>query len=1388
MNSFVLGFIKRILLAILLLQMTFFVVSGNNKGDYLFRNITYEDNLPFYKYCHSICQDKQGFIWLGSEIGLHRYDSNVFLNFVHDSSDSSSIRKGEVKAIANFEEHKLLIGTSTGVDILNTQNNTFLHVDMFDVSGQVLIQESVQGFIFHDDNDLYLHTHFHVYKYHQEKHCFIRVQSGVEMIESNNSVIESIISVGDCFVYGTDRGGLFVSDVVKKTCIVIDQTRLGSNKVNSVFKSDCGKIWIATNSGICVVDSIEDLINGDIHTLEVIADVQGSLINGLGQDNNGMLWASSDGDGVFLINPKDLTVVQFKERSNTSGSLMSNKAEWVYVDDFNNLWVFLKNYGFSVANLDDEAFYYSIKRSVQDESALSGNIVNSFAQDIYGNIWVGTDGFGLNSFNQSNGRYKHFRKFDKSNGLKSDVILDLFLDRDNNLWIATYQGGVTMLNTKTGSFETFLHNEKVKNTLCGNEIAAISEDNEGNMYFLSIGHGLSKYNKVSKTFSTINSTGNPKFRLSHNGGISMIKDNDGNVWVGTYYGLNRIDAYNKEIKHYFSIENNSQSLSDFRINCLFQDSRGGIWIGTNQGLDFYDKELDVIRRIYSKSFFGDVAINSIIEDDYKSIWIGTDSGIIQIHLDEIGADSARYAHYLSDRMFLNQAAFKANDGKLYFGSNSGFTEFLPSKVPDFNDLPKLALTELRVHDRLIKAGHKWDNHQILTENIQNTERVTFTHLENNFAFVFSALDYSKKYELSYLYKLEGFDQEWRVANIDQRSAVYTNLDVGTYRFEVKLLSGYNRIESDVVSVEVVVLPPWWKSRWAKFLYLIALMGVIFIFLISVKKNATLQRRLYFERIERQKEIDVAQIKEEFFTNVTHEFRTPLTLIIGPLENLRAKYNEDSFLRGQVDVISRSANRLLRLINELLEVRKIEEKEGELELVRADFVGFASKIVEGFSLAMENSKIQFVFEANESKLEACFDMDKMEKVIFNLLSNALKHTPQNGRVVCEVNRISNDYVSFKVIDNGSGIKPDVLPKVFDKFYTKGLEESNSGIGLGLYLTKKIIILHNGNIYASNNPDKGASFEIVFPVENMNYVASPEAFVEFIGDYNYQSISGNKIIEEVSNDENANERKSTTILVVEDNDDVRTYVGSILNDNYEVVYARNGEEGLKLAFETIPDLIVTDVMMPKLDGKSLCHAIKTDVRTSHIPIIMITALAGIDSRIEGLEVGADSYIVKPFHPKHLLVRVKHLMSLRKLLQVKYSGVIDKGVSVFDYQAQEVDKLSVDEVFINRMVAYIENNISNAELEVEDICQEMGMNYLQLYRKIKAVTDMSIKQFVLTIRMKNAAKLLESGKFTISEVAFDVGFSSPAYFSKIFKRFFEKTPSEFIQENDSEANSLE
>jgi signal transduction histidine kinase/ligand-binding sensor domain-containing protein/DNA-binding response OmpR family regulator len=1369
--------LNKVFLAALLWQMTNLVVSANSKSDYLFRSITYEDNLPFYKYCYSICHDKQGFIWLGSEVGLHRYDSNVFLNFLHDPSDSLSIRKGDVKAIAQFDDHKLLIGTSTGVDVLNTLDNTFSHLDMFDISGQVLIQESVQGFILDEENELYLHTHFHVYKFDSQKQYFIRIPTGVEMVESNNSVIESIITVGDYFVYGTDRGGLFVSDINHKTCIGIDHTRLGSNKVNAVFKSYSGRIWIATNSGICVVDSIGDLINGDIQTLEVVEEVKGSLINGLWQDKNGLIWASSDGEGLFSINPKTSEVVHFKARANTVGSLLSNKSEWVYVDNYNNLWAFFKNYGFSIANLDDETFY-SIKSSNQDDSGLSGNIVTSFAQGSSGHIWIGTDGYGLNSFDVSNGTYKHFRKSDQKSGLRSDVILDLFVDSEDYLWIATYQGGVSKLNTKTGRFETFFHANRNKNSLCGNEIAAVTEDNYGRMYFLSIGHGLSVYNKENETFTTINSTGNPNFRLSHNGGTSLMKDEEGHIWVGTYYGLNRIDAHTKEVRHYFSTESDSLSLSSDRVNCLFQDSQGRIWIGTNQGLDYYDKDRDVIRRIYSKGFFGDVPINSLIEDDYKNIWIGTDNGIIQIHLDEIGTDTANYAHYLSGRMYLYQSALKASDGKLYFGSNNGFTELLPSKVPAFDDLPKLTLTELRVHDRLIKAGHKSANHQIISKNIQNTETVTFTHLENNFAFVFSALDYSKKFELSYLYRLEGFDQDWRIADYGQRSAVYTNLDKGTYRFEVKLLSGYNRMESEAIGVEVVVLPPWWKSWWAKILYIAALMGVFFIFLISVKKNANLQRRLYFERTQRQKEIEVAQIKEDFFTNVTHEFRTPLTLIIGPLENLISKYKEDTFLRGQVEIIYRSANRLLRLINELLDVRKVEEKDGELDLVQADFVDFSKKIVEGFSLAMENNHIEFVFETNESKLEVCFDSEKMEKVIFNLLSNALKHTPEGGRITFEVDRFSNDSVSFKVIDNGSGIKPDALPKVFDKFYSKGHEDANSGMGLGLFLTKKIVSLHNGSISASNNPDKGATFEIVFPIKNNNYIGCAEDFIKIKETVVSQTMLENNGIEEVSNDDIVNERKSITILVVEDNDDVRSYVGSILNDFYEVVYARNGEEGLQTAFEIIPDLIVTDVMMPKLDGKSLCHAIKTDVRTSHIPIIMITALADIGSRIEGLEVGADSYIVKPFHPKHLMVRVKHLMSLRKVLHEKYSAGIDKDVSAFAYHAQEVDKLSVDEVFINKMVAYIEDNISNAELEVENICQEMGVNYLQLYRKIKAITDMSIKQFVLTIRMKNAAKLLESGKFTISEVAFDVGFSSPAYFSKIFKRFFEKTPTEYIQ----------
>jgi DNA-binding response OmpR family regulator/nitrogen-specific signal transduction histidine kinase len=559
-----------------------------------------------------------------------------------------------------------------------------------------------------------------------------------------------------------------------------------------------------------------------------------------------------------------------------------------------------------------------------------------------------------------------------------------------------------------------------------------------------------------------------------------------------------------------------------------------------------------------------------------------------------------------------------------------------------------------------------------------------------------------------------------------------------------------------------------------------------VFVKSVKRNANLQRRLYFERTERQKEVEVAQIKQDFFTNVTHEFRTPLTLIIGPLENLIAKYRDDRFLGGQLEVIYRNSNRLLRLINELLEVRKIEEKGIELKLSKEDFLGFVGRILDGFSIALQNRNIDFDLATNIERLDVCFDKEKLEKVIFNLLSNALKHTPECGRIRCEVNDVGNGFVSFKVIDSGPGIDPEILPKIFDKFFTKGQVSGYSGLGIGLHLAKRLVLLHNGIITAQNNSNAGACFEVLIPIENENF--SGDSSVAEVETYDYKALFGKIVPEEAPTADESAERSAVSVLIVEDNDDVRSYVGSILTGLYDIKYAVNGEEGLKIAFETIPDLIITDVMMPKLDGKSLCHAIKTDVRTSHIPIIMMTALADIDSRIQGLDVGADSYLVKPFHPKHMLVRIKQLLNLRKVLQAKYGGEVVKNVQSFEYTAQEVGKLSVDEVFINRLVAFIEKNLSNAELEVEDICKEMGMNYLQLYRKVKAITDMSIKQFVLTIRMRNAAKLLESGKFTISEVAFDVGFSSPAYFSKIFRRFFDKTATEYLQDKENEDSASE
>lgn len=1377
--------IKQITIIFFFLTICTFSGLASQPERLLFQEITYETGLPFVR-CYGIYQDPKGFIWMSSDVGLHRYDGNEFKSYIHNKDDENSLREGRVNSTFIDSRNNFWVATASGVNRFLEDENRFIPVPMiYEPIG--ISSESALRFFENEQNELYLHCHFSIYKYDPDAEIFNRIITNIREIDQADFVFESLIQSGENFVLATSGRGLVVFNTSKHTFKSYGSQQIGSMVVSRIFRSSSGQLWMGTDNGLVLIDQMVDLFSEKEVDFRKIEATLHTRITAIAEDQQGYIWAASDGKGIFRIDPESMDVINY-QHNGEPGNIMSNKALLLYIDNQNNLWTFFGNYGFNVANLNYKGIFRTYTSSAKSDYRLSGDIVTSFVENDKNDFWIGTDGHGLNYFDTRQDKFIHFfADPNNPNSLTSNVILSLYLDSNKILWIGTFQGGVNRYDTERGQFDSFIHDESARNCISGNDVMSILEDDDGNLLFLTNSNGLNIYNRSTGVFRIINSNIQDKKKLSHNGGTVLFKDHAGNIWIGTYYGLNRMDAKTRDITKYIHDPNDPESISTYSIDCIFEDSQKRIWVGTPKGLNMLDNQRGIFKRFTTLDGLPDDQINSLIEDDFGYLWMGTNKGLSKLDLNTFEIKNYGDNYNLPGHVLVPRAAMKSSNGLLYFGGNRGFTTFNPNQENFIIDQAPLYFTDFKIFDESVKPLQQLNGRVILTKDISNTQSITIQNVHRSFSLTFSSLDFAKIRKAEFFYMLEGFDNEWRKTTTPNRTLYYTNLNPGKYRLIVRSNPYETGIHEERVEMNIRILPPWYQTWWAYLSYLILFALIIWTIAVVSLNRIKLTHSLFIEKTQKEREIEIGKIKDNFYTSITHEFRTPLTLVLGPLETIIERYKHDDFLSNHIQLIKKNTTRLLVLINELLDFKKLEAKAMHLKVEEYNFSEFLTQIAQNFKSYSNSRNINFTIEIPDNKIILWFDRNKLEKVFYNLLSNAFKYTPDGGSVKCRLKTHSDDFVSVSISDSGIGIPETEMENVFNKYYSALNAMGYQSTGLGLFLSKEIIELHKGAINASNNEDAGATFEVILRPGNSHFNNADLAGSGTSGSGSddfalapslYQMDSDNEQIAEFD-PENPDSDKPI-VLIVEDNEDVRFFIKTELSAGYIVLEAVDGLKGLEIARDKIPDLIISDIMMPKMDGRTLCHALKSDELTSHIPIIMLTALSDIENRIAGLEMGADSYISKPFHPRHLHIRIKKLLQLRMVLQDKYSNQLEPGNSAFTYTAGEVEKLSADELFFQRLVKTIENNISDSNYQVDDLCHEIGMNYLQLYRKVKAITDMSIKQFIQNIKMQRAAKMLESGKFNISEVAYDVGFSSPAYFSETFKKHFSITPTEYIRKS--------
>ncbi|HEU5148626.1 MAG TPA: ATP-binding protein, partial [Chryseosolibacter sp.] len=937
----------------------------------------------------------------------------------------------------------------------------------------------------------------------------------------------------------------------------------------------------------------------------------------------------------------------------------------------------------------------------------------------------------------------------------------------NTLWIGTYFGG--LLSFDGNQFVRYKHDPDDSTSLSDNSVWEIFEDSEGNLWIGTHSRGVDLFDRKTKTFRHYNTEGSNPIHARYI--PAFMEDRDGNLWIGTGYGIDVLDKQTGRFTHHLHRENDPTSLSNNTVLALHQDSRGIIWIATHGGLNIYDKSANRFFAFTKRDGLPDNSILSILEDNNGNLWVSTPHGLsnVKVKKEEGSEDSLRLEFHNYDEkdglqgiQFNENAACKTSAGELIFAGSDGFNLFKPEHIGINRNVPDVILTDFQIFNKSVEVGERVNGNIVLHKSITETQELVLNYNDNVFSIEFASLSQLHPERSQYQYILEGFDKEWTMTNAAGRRVTYTNLDPGKYLFKVKAANNDGIWNDNATSLAITVRPPFWRSGVAFILYAMVTLGALLLARWLVLYNERIKFQIQRERDRAQRMHELDRIKIKFFTNISHEFRTPLTLILTPLEKMLRNTPEGD-QRKQFQLIHRNARRLLNLVNQLLDFRKLEVQEIRLNTSEGDLIGFIRDVFHSFSDLSEKNNIHFTFHTSIERLETLFDQDKVEKILFNLLSNAFKFTPENGTVSVRLDRkqeAERAFLKIDVQDTGIGIPNDKQERIFDRFFQHDVPKSvvNQGSGIGLSITKEFVKIHGGTIAVQSEPGKGTCFTVLLPLEEVrSTVEEQEIETSAIGVAPVHERSTNQPV----------------LLLVEDNEDFRFYLKDNLKQHYSVLEAKNGKEGLHLATSLLPDLIVSDIMMPEMDGLELCRKIRSDERVSHIPVILLTARTAQEQKIEGFESGANDYVTKPFNFEILQSRIKNLLVQRETFQKNFRKQLD-------VKTTEVQITSVDEKLIKKAIRIVEENIAEPGFTVEKFSRELGMSRVHLYKKLLSLTGKTPIEFIRSIRLQRAAQLLQKSQLSVSEIAYQVGFNNPKYFSKYFKDEFKVLPSAYASEN--------
>ena len=1359
------------------------------KNEIKFEHLSLEQGLS-NKAVFSIIQDKRGFMWFATFNGLNKFDGYTFTVYKSEPHDLKSLSDNKVSSIIEDQTGMIWIGTYIGgLNKFDPEKECFTRYN-HDPNDPNSISENGIITLYEDKAGvLWIGTYTALNKFEPETETFTNYKHHPNDSKSlgENEVLAIYEDRLGVLWVGTNGGGLNKFDRNKDTFIHYkhdpnNSNSLGSDRVHSIHEDQWGNLWIGTNGGgLNKFDQEKEIFTRYINNQNNTNSISSNFVGDIYEDRSGILWIGTNDGGLNKYDRERNNFAHYKHDSNDAQSLSDNRVLSFCEDNSGVIWIGTNDGLNKIVKRKEYFIHY--KNIPGDPNSLSNNSVYSICEDQFGQIWIGTFGGGLNLFNRISETFIHFKHNPRDpTSLSNNRVLSVYQDRTGILWVGTLGGGLNKFDRDKKSFTHYRYNYNDPNSISEDEVLTIYEDKEGTLWIGTDQQGLNKFDREKEIFIRYkNNPSNPN-SLSCNDVIPIYEDHTGVLWIGTdRKGLNKFDRETETFTHYKYNPNNPKSLSYNSVGPIYEDDTGVLWIGTyGGGLNKFNRDMEGFQHYDEKDGLADNVIYGILQDGNRNLWLSTNKGLSKFNLDTEKIKNYNITDGLQDNEFNQGAYLKSKSGEFYFGGINGFNVFHPDSIHDNLHMPQIVITDFQLFNKSVPVGFdKATNRTILNKSITDTKKIELRYVDNTFSFEFAALDYTNPIKNKYAYKMEGLDDKWIYTNASRRFATYTNLVPGEYTFRVKGSNNDGIWNEEGTSISIIIFPPWWKTTWAYMLYVTLTIGFLYYLWKLKMRRIRIKHDYEMSKFEAKKLHEVDEMKSTFFANISHEFRTPLTLILGPVKEF-INNEKDTKKKEELSIIYKSADRLNGLVNQLLDLSTLEAGKMKLETTSEDVIPLLKGLVLSFASLAERKKIQLNFNSNLSELEVYLDRDKIEKIMSNLLSNAFKFTPEGGTINVDVNK-SELNVEIIIYDNGIGISEDRLGNIFNRFYQVdgSRNREHEGTGIGLALTKELVELHKGTIEVVSGEGKGTTFTIKLPLgkdhlkpgevceekKEKEKIISPDS--DLIPDEEKQ---GEKIDIAIYTD-----KEKPLLLIVEDNADVRNYIKGYLGKEYRLLEAKDGEDGLNKAFEHIPDLIVSDVMMPKLDGFQFCENIKTDERTSHIPLILLTAKASGQDKIEGLETGADDYIMKPFDAKELKVRVKNLIDQRKKIIYHYK-------SQGSFEISNLNITSKDKKFITKAIEIINNHISDENFDVNTFAKEIGLSRVQLHRKLVALIGHSPGDVIRLVRLTKAAKLIQSKFGNISEIALEVGFNNPANFAKAFRIQFGTSPSEYKKDSSA------